>query len=490
MRRRSSDAIRTPRPRSRSLRAAWRATPTLLLAGLLLLASIACDGTPAGASSAETEDPATAPGDADEVATETGDTDTEAEGPGRKVETVAAHLGTVRDTLTLSTTLEALHTVDVPALVPGRVAEVCVREGATVEAGDPLLRLDRRDLELTARERELEHHDAVDRAATAELEHAEALSNEEVRRLAHDKAESVLARQERLLSELERRSVSEEALEESRFAVEEARIASANAALMTKRADVARRLAAIAVEKAQVRWDRAKLDLDRSDITAPIHGTVSALGLREGEQVTAGSKVGTIVDRSVLYCVVRVPQRRLGSFDLGQRVEIQAETHPGLSFVGTVEAILPVVDPIEGTVRVRVAVEDPEGISLPGAYISARVILSERSDALLVPKRARIFEGNRSYLFVVRDERAVRLEFTPGLLTEDEIEVLPRPDGLRPGEWVVVRGQSRLRDGDRVERVVPGEEEPLPADEPVEDAASSEAPVEGSAADSDEARTG
>ena len=60
----------------------------------------------------------------------------------RRVEVASVRRGLVRDTLTVSTTLEALSTVDVPALVEGRVQSVMVREGDDVRAGDVLLRLD------------------------------------------------------------------------------------------------------------------------------------------------------------------------------------------------------------------------------------------------------------------------------------------------------------------------------------------------------------
>jgi membrane fusion protein (multidrug efflux system) len=162
---------------------------------------------------------------------------------------------------------------------------------------------------------------------------------------------------------------------------------------------------------------------------------------------------------------VRIPQRRLAELSLGRPVEIEAETHPGRVFAGRIEAILPVVDPVEGTVEARVAVEDSEGVLRPGAFLTARIILNERPEALLVPKRARLFEGNRSLLFVVRDDKAVRLEIDTGLLTEGEVEVLPASGGLLPEDLVIVRGQSRLRDGEPVAIAASEEELPLPVGE-------------------------
>jgi hypothetical protein len=113
------------------------------------------------------------------------------------------------------------------------------------------------------------------------------------------------------------------------------------------------------------------------------------------------------------------------------------------------------------------------------------VILSERPRALLVPKRARLFEGNRSHLFVVREDRAVRLEIDVGLLTEGEVEVLPASSGLLPDDLVIVRGQSRLRDGEAVAIAVSSEEGEVPAEgAPAEE---KETPPAGSAPAAEEA---
>jgi len=389
---------------------------------------------------------------------------TPAAAPVRKVEAVPCRIGPVRDVLSVSTTLEALQSVDVPALVPGRVAEVLVREGDFVRAGDPLLRLADDELRLAARERELEHRDAVERAATAQIDWQESQRAEEVQQLAFEKAEREFRRLELLLAEAGRRPVSEESLDAARFSMEQARIQKETGALVTRRKDLARNLAELAVEKSRASWERAQLDLARAAVSSPIDGDVTWIELRPGEPVVSGAHVATVVDRGELFCSVRIPQRRFADLSLGRPVEIEAETHPGRVFGGRVEAILAVVDPVEGTIEARVAVEDPQGELRPGAFLTARVILNERPEALLVPKRARLFEGNRSLLFVVREDKAVRLEIDTGLLTEGEVEVLPASGGLLPDDLVIVRGQSRLRDGEAV-AIAPSIDDPaLPAE--------------------------
>jgi len=404
----------------------------------------------------------------------------------RRVEVFKARRGLVRDTITLSTTLEAQLTIDVPAVVPGRVEKVHVRPGSVVKAGDPILTIDRTDLRMVAQELELAWSDSVERAKTASIDVEEAAQTEEVRRLSFEKAERVLQRLLRLLGDSGRRPISEEEVETARFARDEARIAHLTAQLATRKVRHAKTLAELAVERSQVAWDRARLDLERAEIQAKIGGAITYLELRPGEQVRSGERVATIVDPSELFCTIRVPQRRVAQLRVGQRLEIEAETHPESVFSGTVEAIIPVVDPREGTIEARVAVTDPHERLRPGAFLSARLVLAERPLALLVPKRSRLFDGNRSFVFVVRQGKANRIEIDTGLLTTDDIEVLPSTDGLEAGDQVVIRGQSRLRDGEPVLVNSQAQESEIA---PANDSGANEDRPSGSAADTETSKS-
>ena len=138
-------SLPTPRPRSSRPLLAWVAVPIVL--GWILLPTLGC----------HVSTPTTGPKPVAEGAVDSPEVEL------RRVEVVTARRGVVRDTLTLSTTLEAHRTVEIPTWVQGRVSEVLVRPGERVGADDVLLRLDPREQELAARELELAHRDAVER---------------------------------------------------------------------------------------------------------------------------------------------------------------------------------------------------------------------------------------------------------------------------------------------------------------------------------------
>jgi len=172
----------------------------------LAMFSIGCR-PPAGSS----EQPPSARNDGQE--SQSGAVESNDSQESRRVEVLEARRGLVRDTITLSTTLEAQRTIDVPAVVPGRVETVHVRPGSVVKAGDPILTIDQTDLRMVAQELELAWSDSAERAKTASIEVEEAAQSEEVRRLSFEKSERVLQRLVRLLGDSGRRPISEEEVE-------------------------------------------------------------------------------------------------------------------------------------------------------------------------------------------------------------------------------------------------------------------------------------
>lgn len=370
------------------------------------------------------------------------------------VEVVTPVRATIRDSLTLSGDLQAENWIDITSRVSEEVAEVAVREGDRVKKGALLIKLEDRELAFTAQEREQAHKEALERLRTSELDEIEQNQNEELRNLAFVKAEKEFKRFDQLLSTGKHRALTEEEFDAKRFAFDEARLSHESAKVAKKKAAVATRLSGIAVEQAKLAWERAKLDLARTEIRSPVDGAVAFLEVRPGEMVQSGALTCTVVNNTSLYCEVRVPQRHLSALEPGQPVKIETETFPGHGFAGRVDVIHPTIDPEQGTVKVRLAVEDPDRRLRPGIYIAAEIDLAVHQDALLVPKRARMFEGDESVIFVVRDDRAVRLAVPVGLQNAENIEVLPAANGELPlttRDAVITRGQNHLKDGVLVE---------------------------------------
>jgi membrane fusion protein (multidrug efflux system) len=123
---------------------------------------------------------------------------------------------------------------------------------------------------------------------------------------------------------------------------------------------------------------------------------------------------------------------------------------PGAVIVGAVERIAPTVDMETGTVKVTAALI-PGDLRIPaGILVKIKLVLDRHESALLIPKKALFHEGDFVYCYVVREDKAVRVEVFGGYETDEEIEAA---EGtlLLADDVVVVVGADRLGDGDSVE---------------------------------------
>jgi membrane fusion protein (multidrug efflux system) len=148
---------------------------------------------------------------------------------------------------------------------------------------------------------------------------------------------------------------------------------------------------------------------------------------------------------------VFVPGRYLPVVAENQPAVVTSEFLPDRAFKGWVKRISPVIDPKSGTFKVTVGVKSDKPTDLPpGLFVGVRVITDTRPDAVLIPKRAVVYEGGERYVFTIVKDRAVKKKLTVGYEDPANVEA---PSGFEVGATVIVLGQSGLKDGSMVRSV-------------------------------------
>jgi Cu(I)/Ag(I) efflux system membrane fusion protein len=110
---------------------------------------------------------------------------------------------------------------------------------------------------------------------------------------------------------------------------------------------------------------------DTVTLFAPQSGTVIEKSVLLGETVEEGTVLFTVADLGELWVQAKVLEADLASVKVGMPVEIATVAWPGKIFYGNVEFIYPVMDEANRTVKVRVAVANPDGNLKPGMYANA-----------------------------------------------------------------------------------------------------------------------
>ena len=116
--------------------------------------------------------------------------------------------------------------------------------------------------------------------------------------------------------------------------------------------------------------------------------------------------------------------------------------------------ISPVIEKDSGSFKLRIRIEDETNKILPGMFLRTRIITGQSIKALTLSKRAVLYEGERPFAWVVRDNRSHRIYIEPGIEEREFLEVTNRGErGFREGDVVVISGHKNLRDGREVEVV-------------------------------------
>jgi membrane fusion protein (multidrug efflux system) len=197
--------------------------------------------------------------------------------------------------------------------------------------------------------------------------------------------------------------------------------------------------------EARIRIIQARLaDLK---IVAPFSGKVGLRRVSVGALIQPGTVITTLDDVDTIRLKFSVPETLLTHLKPGLEVEATATAYPGRVFKGTITSIDSRVDQISRAVEIRADIPNAEGLLKPGMFMSYKLALQRRENAVLVPEEALLTEGVRQYVFVVADGRTTKREVKLGERGTGDVEVL---SGLKAGEIVVVAGIQKVRNGTAV----------------------------------------
>jgi len=213
---------------------------------------------------------------------------------------------------------------------------------------------------------------------------------------------------------------------------------------------------------ARVRFVQAQQDY--AVIRAPFSGRVIAKRAHVGEAVSPfgspgqgssnGGAIVTLVDFSTLYVGADVNESNLGRLKADQPAELTLDAYPDQTYHGHLLQIIPTADRSKGTVKVKVAFEDPDDRILPD--MSARVNFTAKKTTgetaaktrVTIPKSAIAAEAGKSGVFLVSDRKAIFREIEAGAENSGQVEIRK---GLQGGERLVSEpGKIALKSGDKI----------------------------------------
>jgi RND family efflux transporter MFP subunit len=360
-------------------------------------------------------------------------------GPPRPVQVSKAQMQGLERTIAAVGALAAYEQATLGVKVSGRMQLVSVDIGSPVKKGQLIAQLEKREYEVKLMQAEAllaqaraklglplgGDDDTVEPTQTSIVREAAAVleetkkSRERVLKLSKEGVSSQ--------SELETvEAAYEVAVNRQRDAMEEVR---------NRQALLAQRRAEVAIAKQQ---------LEETTVKAPFDGIIQERRASQGEYLSVGAPVATVVRSDILRLKLDIPERRASLVKEGQPVRLTVTGDTNL-YRGEIKRLSPIVSELNRMLQVEADVPNP-GRLRPGFFAQADIVVSTDEPALTVPLDALVTFAGVEKVLTIKEGKAQERPVSSGRRGANWVEILT---GLKPGE-AVVRNPGNLRTGEPV----------------------------------------
>lgn len=166
----------------------------------------------------------------------------------------------------------------------------------------------------------------------------------------------------------------------------------------------------------------------------------------EGGLLSVNTPIISIIEIQSITAVIYATDKEYFRIKVGQSVTVNPGVFSGKKFQGKVVRLAPLLKETSRQARVKVDIENEEGLLKPGMFVNAEIEFGRRENAKIVPFSAIVSRGNSQGTFLV-DRENKKANFKPvkiGIIEGGRAEII---EPLDISGSVVVLGQHLLQDG-------------------------------------------
>ena len=179
-------------------------------------------------------------------------------------------------------------------------------------------------------------------------------------------------------------------------------------------------------------------------ILAPEAGVVTEIKFKVGQTPGQGAQFATIAKLNKVILKLNVTSKDIGFFKKGANATVKVADE---TFTGKVSLIPLAADPTTHFFPVEITFDNKAKKLLPGMYVTAELD-ARQVEGIVVPAEAIVYRNGINIIWTVTPEgKALRKIVKIGVQTKNDIQVL---EGLEGNETIIVEGQSKMNDGDKV----------------------------------------
>lgn len=201
--------------------------------------------------------------------------------------------------------------------------------------------------------------------------------------------------------------------------------------------------------------ESAQVQLNYTTIKSPIDGRTGLRQVDIGNIVRANDTNGIVVVTQLkpISVTFTLPEQNLGEIQAHSstnKLKVLAVDRDNTTVLdeGVLSVVDNQIDPTTGTIKLKATFPNPNLRLWPGQFANTRLLLTVRSNAVVVPASVVQRGPEGSYAFVVDEDMSVQMRPVKVAYIEQQDAVID--SGLHPGEKIVTDGQYKLQPGSKI----------------------------------------
>ena len=206
------------------------------------------------------------------------------------------------------------------------------------------------------------------------------------------------------------------------------------------------------LKQQQAEQRRQQARIERHILQAPFSGVISERLTEAGEWIEPGRPVLTLVAVDDLRIEFRVPQEYYSSIDKQTTLDVTLDAFPEREFAGTIDAVVPVSDPISRTFLIHVIVDAGNARMTPGMSVHGKLQLSTGRQGVVISRDAILrYPDGRITVWVINPDSEPATVSEKHVTTGHSFDgLITIREGIDAGDVIVVQGNESLQDGQQV----------------------------------------
>jgi membrane fusion protein (multidrug efflux system) len=196
----------------------------------------------------------------------------------------------------------------------------------------------------------------------------------------------------------------------------------------------------------QADYDLIKAQIDKTEIRAPFGGVVGLRSVSEGSYVTTATVIARLQNFSTLKIDFSIPERYSFVVNTGDELSFKVSGSDKI-FKAKVYAVEPKIDQATRTLQIRAICSTYYKELVPGAFANIELKLKEIGSAILIPTVAIVPELKGQFVYLYKSGIVVPQNVEVGIREELRVQVVT---GLGEGDTVITSGILQIRPGANV----------------------------------------